>query len=89
MPRAALPPPVSVVPAEVLYDGIDLGTILMFVGYEFVLQAIILTPLLGNAAAVSPNGTPWLTWPAPAASIAIAVVMLGIQTRRIRVDEVL
>ena len=54
-----------------------------------IVAAIILIALLGNALAVSLNGTPWLTWLATAASIAIAVVMLGIQTRRIRVDEVL
>lgn len=42
---SALLAPMCVLLAEVLYDGIDLRTILMFVGYEFVLQAIILTTI--------------------------------------------
>ncbi|GAA3664440.1 hypothetical protein [Microbacterium marinilacus] len=54
-----------------------------------IVAAIILIALLGNVLAVSLNGTPWLTWLVTGASLAIAVLMLGIQTRSIRVDEVL
>lgn len=54
-----------------------------------IIAAIILIALLGNAVAISLNGAPWLTWLVTGASVAIAIVMLGIQTRRIRVDEVL
>ena len=54
-----------------------------------IVAAIILIALLGNAVAVSLNGAPWLTWLVTGASLVIAVVMLSIQTRRIRVDEVL
>lgn len=54
-----------------------------------IVAAIILIALLGNAVAISLNGTPYLTWLVTCASLAIAVVMLSIQTRRIRFDEVL
>lgn len=45
--------------------------------------------LVGYAVAVSLTRTPWLTWLVTGASVVITVVMLGIQTRRIRIDEVL
>lgn len=54
-----------------------------------IVAAIIFIALFGNAVAVSLNGTPWLTWLVTGASVAIAFVMLGIQTSRIRDDEVL
>ncbi|MCK1804220.1 hypothetical protein MTQ12_14385 [Brevibacterium sp. R8603A2] len=54
-----------------------------------IVAAIILIALLGNAVAISLNGTPYLTWLVTGASLAIAVVMLSTQTRRIRFDEVL
>lgn len=54
-----------------------------------LVAAIILIALLGNAVAVSLNGNPYLTWLVTGASLVVAVVMLSIHTRRIRVDEVL
>lgn len=54
-----------------------------------IVAAIILIALLGNAVAISLNGTPVLTWLATGASLLIAAVMLNTQTRKIRVDEVL
>lgn len=54
-----------------------------------IVAAIILIALLGNAVAVSLNDIPWLTWIAAAAALILTVTAIGVQTHKIRFDEVL
>lgn len=54
-----------------------------------IVTAVILIVLCGNAVAISLNASPWVTWMATSACMAISLSLLAGQNRAIRHDEVL
>lgn len=54
-----------------------------------IVIAVILICLLGNSVALSLKASPWVTWMVTAASIALLLISVSVQSHLIRQDEVL